>query len=48
MSLKKFTYDHSFQLESGESLPSLEIAYHTFGTLNKNKDNVIWVCHALT
>jgi homoserine O-acetyltransferase len=26
----------------------LEIAYDTFGTLNEAKDNVIWVCHALT
>ncbi|MBA3664911.1 MAG: homoserine O-acetyltransferase [Bacteroidetes bacterium] len=48
MAPQKFIYDQAFQLENGESLPSLEIAYHTFGTLNKNKDNVIWVCHALT
>ncbi len=37
-----------FLLESGEVLPELDIAYHTFGTLNENKDNVVWVCHALT
>lgn len=37
-----------FVLESGEVLPSLEIAYHTFGTLSSRKDNVVWVCHALT
>ncbi len=48
MSLQKFTYQKRFQLESGQSLPSLEIAYHTFGTLNKDRNNVIWVCHALT
>jgi len=29
-------------------LPELEIAYHTFGALNKDKSNVVWVCHALT
>lgn len=48
MSLQKFTYQKRFQLESGQSLPSLEIAYHTFGTLNKERNNVVWVCHALT
>ena len=43
-----FNYKKPFVLESGEILPSLEIAYHTFGHLNKSKDNCIWVCHALT
>ncbi len=36
------------ELESGEWLKNLRIAYHTFGKLNSNKDNVIWVFHALT
>ena len=37
-----------FQLESGETIENLSIAYHTFGKLNATKSNVIWVCHALT
>jgi homoserine O-acetyltransferase len=37
-----------FQLESGEVLPALTIAYHSYGKLNEAKDNVVWVCHALT
>lgn len=37
-----------FHLESGEVLPELTIAYHTFGDLRAEADNVIWVCHALT
>lgn len=45
---KKFIYSEPFKLESGEQLPSLEIAYHTYGVLNRKKNNVIWICHALT
>lgn len=37
-----------FQLESGKVLPELTIAYHSYGKLNDKKDNVVWVCHALT
>ncbi len=48
MNLQTFTYNKRFQLENGESLPQVEIAYHTFGTLNAKKSNVIWVVHALT
>ena len=44
------TYHHNspVELESGEILPDVTIAYDTFGTLSEAKDNVIWVCHALT
>ncbi len=48
MSLQKLIYTSAFKLESGKSLPGLEIAYHTFGELNSKKNNVVWVCHALT
>ena len=43
-------YHHSeaITLESGAVLPAVDITYDTFGTLNAAKDNVIWVCHALT
>lgn len=43
-------YKHKkpFRLESGYIIKDLEIAYHTYGALNAKKDNVIWVCHALT
>jgi len=43
-----FSYQKYFALENGQSLPELEIAYHTYGTLNEDGSNVIWVCHALT
>lgn len=44
------TYTHTklFKLENGKKLRKLEIAYQTYGKLNAKKDNVIWVCHALT
>ena len=43
-----FIYDKEFALECGEILPSLKVAYHTFGRLNNDRSNVAWVCHALT
>src|SRR5215471_1731977 len=46
--MKFFHYDNSFHLESGIVLPELRIAYHSFGKLNADKSNVVWVCHALT
>ncbi len=42
-------YRHGpFRLESGTTLPDLQIASHTYGRLNARRDNVVWVCHALT
>ncbi|MGH1437773.1 MAG: homoserine O-acetyltransferase MetX [Lewinella sp.] len=41
-------FDQPFTLESGEQLPRITMAYQTFGTLHPAKDNVVWVCHALT
>ena len=35
-------------LESGEVLPQLNISYQTFGQLNNDCSNVVWVFHALT
>ena len=46
--MKRFEHHHPFTLENGQQLPSLTIAYHTYGTLNAEKNNVIWICHALT
>lgn len=48
MSLQTYRHTRPFRLESGESLPEIEIAYHTFGRLSERRDNVVWVCHALT
>jgi len=48
MSTQTFEYKQPFKLESGKQLQALEIGFHTYGKLNKAKDNVVWVCHALT
>ena len=44
----KFFKIENFQLESGDQLNDAIIAYHTFGKLNEDSSNVVWVCHALT
>lgn len=48
MSLHCYHHKERFDLESGASLPEVTIAYHTYGKLSPAKDNVIWICHALT
>ncbi len=48
MDAEIYKYDKPFELESGKQLSELQIGFHTYGILNKNRDNVVWVCHALT
>lgn len=43
-----FNYNQTFTTETGVYLQGLTIAYSTYGTLNAAKDNVVWICHALT
>ena len=46
--IKIYKYQKEFSLECGATLPELEIAYCTYGNLNAERDNVIWINHALT
>jgi homoserine O-acetyltransferase len=46
--MNNFLYPHTFQLESGNELPELNITYTTYGKMNDSKSNVVWICHALT
>ena len=46
--IRYYDYERPFALESGQRLPGLRIACHTYGALNAAHDNVVWVCHALT
>jgi len=48
MNTLTYEYKNNFQLESGESLASFILVYKTWGKLNKEKNNTIWICHALT
>ncbi|MBO3699474.1 homoserine O-acetyltransferase [Roseivirga sp. E12] len=43
-----FFTNSPFPLENGNELPELRIAYHTFGRVNEDRSNVVWVFHALT
>lgn len=46
--IKVLSYQQEFELECGEVLPEIDIAYTTYGKLNASKSNVIWMCHAFT
>lgn len=43
-----FNYKEKFQLESGGYLSELQLYYTTYGKLNAEKSNVIWICHAFS
>ena len=43
-----FTSTDDLLLESGQKLQGFQLAYHTFGTLAADGQNVVWVFHALT
>jgi homoserine O-acetyltransferase len=43
-----YTEDEPLVLASGRELGPVEVAYETYGSLAPAKDNVIYVCHALT
>lgn len=45
---RKFAPAFSLQLENGEELPRVVIAYETWGKLNQDASNAILILHALT
>jgi homoserine O-acetyltransferase len=45
---KIFASDKSLTLESGIIFPQYHLAYTTHGELNRNRDNAVWIFHALT
>lgn len=46
--LTVYHHSDSFPLEEGGEIENLKIAFHTYGTYDPQRNNVVWVCHALT
>ncbi|MCQ2375487.1 MAG: homoserine O-acetyltransferase [Salinivirgaceae bacterium] len=47
-SLNYYTTSEGLDLDCGEHLDELTIAYTTYGTMNADQSNVVWICHAYT
>ncbi len=43
-----FHFASEFKLETGGTLPGFQLKYTTLGQLNRDRNNVIWICHALS
>lgn len=43
-----FVCEEEFQFENGETIPSFQLRYETYGKLNKERSNGILICHALS
>ena len=40
--------DKPLELECGKKLGPIDVAYETYGELNKARDNAVLICHALS
>lgn len=45
---RRVHFDGPIPLESGPSLPELDVVYETYGQLSPARDNAVLICHALT
>ena len=48
VSPKVARFTQPLSLDGGQILPLHELVYETYGTLNKEKNNAVLVCHALS
>ncbi|WP_137092446.1 aspartate kinase [Mangrovivirga cuniculi] len=45
---KTVTFKEPFLLENGEYIHDLQLAYHTYGKIDEDQSNIIWVFHAIS
>jgi homoserine O-acetyltransferase len=45
---QQVTFAQPLLLELGGQLPSVTVTYETYGQLNRQRDNAVWVCHAIS
>jgi homoserine O-acetyltransferase len=48
MHVQLLKLDSPLQLELGASLPSVTVAYETYGKLSPERDNAVLICHAIS
>lgn len=46
--IRLFDESHPYQFESGVLLAPVDVAYETYGALNRDGTNAVLICHALT
>ena len=48
MKTNQFQYQKEFLLDAGKTIPAFNLEYTTLGKFNAERNNVIWITHALT